>query len=174
MYLCGWLQLAARLLPLLLLAQAEPLLCTRAGGLAREQHLAEELKGQRAVFSDQNEEACRARGCKYQGGMCTYPHDVDGGATVRTVHVIHSNHFDAGYTDGVVNVLNTYFDTYFPRAIKIGSALRANQTARSRFFPSGLQWLTQSYLIALYLECPQDLHLDLLSLIHISEPTRPY
>ena len=156
-------RLAVALLPALLArAWGEPLLCTRAGGLAREHHLAEEFKEHRAVFSDHNEEACRRRGCVYRGGRCVYPNSVDGGgAAVRTVHVIHSNHFDAGYTDGVVNVLNTYFDTYFPRAIKIGAALRANQTAHNRSFPNGLRWLTQSYLVQLYLACPTDIHLGL-------------
>ena len=137
--------IAAPLLLLLLAptpaAAAAPLLCTRAGGLAREHHLAAEFKHARAAFGDGDEraeEACLRRGCVFDldARRCVYsstkvpaPGDDHGTPRVRTVHVIHSNHFDAGYTDGVVNVLNTYFDTYFPRAVRVGAALRAKAAA---------------------------------------------
>ena len=100
---------AAVLLFPLLGAAASPLLCTRAGGLAREHHLSAEFKQARAAFQDKEERAeedCLRRGCVFEERRgCVYP--GGDGDSVRTVHVIHSNHFDAGYTDGVVNVLST-------------------------------------------------------------------
>jgi hypothetical protein len=38
---------------------------------------------------------------------------------IKPVHLIQSNHLDVGYTSAV-RVINTYFDDFFPQAIKIG------------------------------------------------------
>ena len=35
------------------------------------------------------------------------------------------NHFDAGYAKLSVDILNEYFDSYFPRAAQVGAQLRA-------------------------------------------------
>ncbi|EDQ86449.1 uncharacterized protein MONBRDRAFT_33848 [Monosiga brevicollis MX1] len=76
---------------------------------------------------------------------CFYPGDA---VTIRKVHVVQSNHFDAGYADLTVNIVNEYFDTYFPRAAQVGAALaQSNSSAQ-------LRWLTHSYLISLYFDCP--------------------
>ena len=40
-------------------------------------------------------------------------------AAVTTLHIINSNHFDAGYADLTAGVINEYFDVYFPRAAKV-------------------------------------------------------
>ena len=61
--------------------------------------------------------------------------------------MINSNHFDAGYADLSVNVVNEYFSTYFPRAASVGAALRKSGEAP-------LQWMTFSYLLSLYFDCP--------------------
>lgn len=82
----------------------------------------------------------------------THTHITQMPATVTEVHVIHSNHFDAGYTDGVLDVINTYFDEFFPRAIAVGAELRAR-------VDTPLGWMTQSYLVDIYLNCPTDLGL---------------
>jgi hypothetical protein len=140
-------------------------LCSRAGGIpANVDHIEPGLE---ALFEleafRETANACHERGCVWSNAddACLYPASTaatastpgaDAGipaaaalgapnnVTVTTVHVIHSNHFDAGYTDGVINVINLYFDTYFPRAIKVGAELRESAPAS---FPDGLHWMTQ-------------------------------
>eukprot|EP01084_Bolivina_argentea_P210312 358011_1 len=62
---------------------------------------------------------------------------------VKTVHLTMSNHLDVGF-DGIkgegfaVNVVNTYFDEYFPNAVKWGGNISNNLT---------YAWMTQSWLI---------------------------
>ena len=61
---------------------------------------------------------------------------------------------DPRYTAPAVAVINTYFDSFFPRAASIGAALRAqNGTDR-------LRWMTQSYLVSLFLDCPPGIGLN--------------
>ena len=94
---------------------------------------------------------CQSRGCCFDANAtgssarCTYP---AAGVPVHTVHVIHSNHFDAGYAGLSASVVNMYFDQYFPRAAKVGEA-----------FGKPLQWLTHSYLVSLFLDCPGGMQL---------------
>ena len=132
-------------------------LCSRAGGIpANADHIEpglEALFEQEAFRETAN--ACHERGCVWSNAddACLYPastaatgipaaaaRGAPNNVTVTTVHVVHSNHFDAGYTDGVINVINLYFDTYFPRAIKVGAELRESAPAS---FPDGLHWMTQ-------------------------------
>ena len=54
------------------------------------------------------------------------------------------------------SVINTYFDVYFPRAASVGAELRR---VAPHQFPSGLHWMTQAYLVSLYLDCPPGLGL---------------
>ncbi len=77
---------------------------------------------------------------------CTY---AAAGVPVHTVHVIASNHFDAGYADLTADVVNQYFSSYFPRAAKVGEALG---------YP--LRWMTHSFLVSLYLDCPSGMRLE--------------
>jgi len=66
--------------------------------------------------------------------------------------MINSNHFDAGYADITQNVVNNYFTNYFPRAANVGAALRKSGK-------EPLNWMTFSYLISLYLDCPSGMGL---------------
>ena len=67
--------------------------------------------------------------------------------------MINSNHFDAGYADLTINVINEYFHVYFPRAASVGQELRdpkyANQPGAGP-----LKWMTFSYMISLFFDCP--------------------
>ena len=90
---------------------------------------------------------CAARGCCFDGDpktpagqRCTYE---AAGSPVHTVHVINSNHFDAGYADLTAAVVNMYFDEYFPRATQVGKE-----------YGRPLLWMTQSLLVSLFLDCP--------------------
>ncbi|CAE7237749.1 unnamed protein product [Symbiodinium sp. CCMP2592] len=74
-----------------------------------------------------------------------------GVASIRKVHVVSSNHLDIGF-DGIPeigydnNVINRYFSVYFPRAIDTASKVP-------------YVWMTQSYLVSLYLDCPSGMGL---------------
>ena len=52
------------------------------------------------------------------------------------------------YQGFLLDVINLYFDVYFPRAIATAATLRG------RGGQEGLKWMTQSYLVGLYLDCP--------------------
>ncbi|KAL0047364.1 hypothetical protein WJX82_001496 [Trebouxia sp. C0006] len=76
------------------------------------------------------------------------------------IHLIFSNHLDVGF-DGInptpgtdFNVINKYFTEFFPQAIATSQTL-AERGGRER-----LQWMTQSWLVSLFLDCPigMDLH----------------
>ena len=89
-------------------------------------------------------ELCAARGCESRSQGCFYKGE---GVRIEKVHVIHSNHFDAGYADLTAEVVNRYFDDYFPLAAKTGAALQ-NATGQP------LRWMTFAYLVSLFLDCP--------------------
>lgn len=46
------------------------------------------------------------------------------------------------------DVINQAFDEHFPRAAGVGAALRA------RGGPERLRWMTHTYLVSLFLDCP--------------------
>eukprot|EP01060_Flectonema_neradi_P008892 TRINITY_DN16358_c0_g1_i1.p1 TRINITY_DN16358_c0_g1~~TRINITY_DN16358_c0_g1_i1.p1 ORF type:complete len:787 (+),score=184.52 TRINITY_DN16358_c0_g1_i1:36-2396(+) len=96
-----------------------------------------------------SEGLCTSRGCCFDKltGACFYS---TSGVPIKKVHVIMANHFDAGYTANTTSVINTYFQVYFPRAAAIGELLERNTTAGS----PKMRWMTQSYLVSLYLDCP--------------------
>lgn len=78
---------------------------------------------------------------------------------IDTVYIVFSCHLDIGFnahgplaTDKAV--INLYFNTHFPNAIKIAQRLRDLGQGQS------LSFLTHSYLISLYLDCPQYLDID--------------
>ena len=82
--------------------------------------------------------------------------------TTKQVHLIYMNHLDVGYNTNhdypgmnllipgyIVNVLNWYFQVYFPRAARLGNELRdikANET---------FIYTTHPWLVNLYLDCPK-------------------
>jgi hypothetical protein len=84
---------------------------------------------------------------------------------ITDVHIIAMNHLDVGYNlhnsqvatqlPGFINnVLNTYFHTYFPRAVNVSRALRA------RGGPERLVYTTHGWLVHLFLHCPESLTLS--------------
>ena len=63
---------------------------------------------------------CLDRGCCFKEGDengCYFPNV--GMANITKVHVIHGCHFDAGFVDTTVNIVNRYFDEIFPRVYKV-------------------------------------------------------
>ena len=76
---------------------------------------------------------------------CYYP---SAAVPIKKVHVIQSNHFDAGYHDIVGVELNEYFDSYIPRAINVSRELKA-QGGEER-----IRWMCQSWILSMYLDCP--------------------
>ncbi len=104
---------------------------------------------------------CEARGCCYEESAandarpsCFFAAD---GVPIETVHMINSNHFDAGYADLTAAVVNEYFDKYFPRAAAVGEALRAESSNTTGAGP--LRWMTFSWLLSLYFDCPSGMGL---------------
>lgn len=73
---------------------------------------------------------------------------------VKYAHIVFSNHLDVGF-DGVgskspsiaLTVINKYFDEYFPLSIEIAHNL-------TTYHNLSFSWMTQSWLISLYLDCP--------------------
>eukprot|EP01084_Bolivina_argentea_P044408 81714_1 len=66
---------------------------------------------------------------------------------VDNVHLIMSNHLDMGFTDYAVNVVNKYFDNYFPLAFNTAKEV---ETSLNKTY----KWLTQSWLVSMFLDCP--------------------
>lgn len=79
---------------------------------------------------------------------------------VKHVHVVSMNHLDVGFSIPgnelayTYNVLNKYFDTYFPQAIKTARTLFEND-------PEGPQYIytTHCWLVSMYLDCPSGMNL---------------
>ena len=70
-----------------------------------------------------------------------------------TVHVVFSNHLDIGFADTSANIVNEYFDTYFPAAVNF------TETLRSIKYADSYTWMTHSYLLSLYFDCPPNMGL---------------
>eukprot|EP01084_Bolivina_argentea_P044397 81699_1 len=66
--------------------------------------------------------------------------------TIKTVHVVASNHLDVGFTDYIVNVVNEYWDSYFPKVTQLKTQFASNKIP--------FTYLTHCWLLSLYLECP--------------------
>lgn len=83
---------------------------------------------------------------------------IDSLATwVDKVHLVMSNHFDCGFANTAKNIVNEYFDKYIPNAVKYGDAFVANYTNSTY---NGYTWMTQSWLISLYFDCPPGMGLN--------------
>eukprot|EP01118_Nematostelium_gracile_P005782 TRINITY_DN1838_c0_g1_i1.p1 TRINITY_DN1838_c0_g1~~TRINITY_DN1838_c0_g1_i1.p1 ORF type:complete len:717 (-),score=180.87 TRINITY_DN1838_c0_g1_i1:73-2223(-) len=72
---------------------------------------------------------------------------------IKTVHLVSMNHLDIGF-DGIdptigyaVNVINKYFDEYFPLAINVSTQLREKGGIER------LIYTTHPWLVSLYLDC---------------------
>lgn len=92
---------------------------------------------------------CEARGCCYNAAATNYLgktpcyYGAQGPANgqlvnITTVHVVQASHFDAGFANSTMGILNLWFHTHFPRALAIGEALDA-----AAGFPR-LKFMTQS------------------------------
>lgn len=98
-----------------------------------------------------SEAACVAKGCCYDTSVkSSYPCYFAGAPAVpiKTVMVVQACHFDAGFADTTVNILNRYIGPgrYFEVAWEVGSALAGTQY--------GLRFMTQSWIASLFLDCP--------------------
>ena len=78
---------------------------------------------------------------------------------ITDVHIIAMNHLDVGYNGipglGLINnILQRYFDVYFPRAIAVAQALTQHGG------PERLIYTTHGWLAHLYLHCPANFTLS--------------
>lgn len=78
-------------------------------------------------------------------------------ADVEMVHVINSCHLDIGFADSSQGIINRYFTHHFPMAVTVGKELRA--AAQGRDVPDKLNFMFQSWVISMYLDCPPGLGL---------------
>lgn len=67
---------------------------------------------------------------------------------ISTIYLISSCHLDVGFANTAQNIVNEYFDKYFPDAIKIANDLRALGGEERLVFT------THPYLVYLYTNCP--------------------
>lgn len=78
---------------------------------------------------------------------------------VDQVHLIFMNHLDVGYSYNdlpghIIDILNAYFNIYFPRAIKVSLDLLV-LGYRERFI-----YTTHPWLVSLYIDCPPNMWLS--------------
>ena len=79
---------------------------------------------------------------------------------IDVVHLLSMSHIDVGYHVGygafarIIEVLQTYVDVFFPRAVAIARALRDLGGAERLLYTS------HSWLLSLYLHCPANLTLS--------------
>ncbi len=78
---------------------------------------------------------------------------------LKQVHVVFMNHLDVGYngipiTGFINNVLNTYFQEYFPRAIRLGYEMKDTDPDH------GFIYTTHPWLLDMYLNCPKNFTLN--------------
>eukprot|EP00742_Colponemidia_sp_Colp-10_P005273 GILJ01005632.1.p1 GENE.GILJ01005632.1~~GILJ01005632.1.p1 ORF type:complete len:745 (+),score=92.80 GILJ01005632.1:37-2271(+) len=78
-------------------------------------------------------------------------------SSIETAHIIFNNHLDVGF-DGIDpipgfarNVVNKYFDEYFPKAISVASELRR------RGGEERLVYTVNCWLVSIYLDCPPNM-----------------
>jgi hypothetical protein len=101
-------------------------------------------------------DSCTNKGCCWDPSgdasiPCFYSSD---GSQISFVHVAQSCHFDAGFADGTVQILNRWFTQFFPAAATIGAALEAKGGGL------GLKFMAQSWIVSLYVDCPPGAGLD--------------
>ncbi|CAD7923737.1 unnamed protein product, partial [Amoebophrya sp. A120] len=73
---------------------------------------------------------------------------------VKQVYVVMSSHFDEGYTDFAVPVLNRYFQEFFPAAVKTVELLKKRhpKTEHTRNPPRLVYTLDGPWLASMYLQ----------------------
>jgi len=72
---------------------------------------------------------------------------------ISTIYLVSSCHLDVGFADSAANIVNRYFDVFFPHAILIAKTLREDGGIERLVFT------THSYLVSLYLDCPPNMGL---------------
>ena len=72
---------------------------------------------------------------------------------ISTIYLVSSCHLDVGFADSAANIVNRYFDFFFPEAILIANTLREYGGEERLVFT------THSYLVSLYLDCPPNMGL---------------
>ncbi len=78
-------------------------------------------------------------------GLAASPTDPAIDPAIRRVLVMFKCHFDAGFANTQANIIREYFDTYYPRAIRVAAEMRAQGNDR-------YVWTTGSWLLYQYLE----------------------
>lgn len=72
---------------------------------------------------------------------------------ISTIYLVSSCHLDVGFADSAANIVNRYFEYFFPEAILVANTLRKyGEEIR-------LVFTTHSYLVSLYLDCPPNMGL---------------
>lgn len=103
---------------------------------------------------------CIDRGCCFKEGSnpsCFYPNL--GMANITKVHIVHGCHFDAGFVDTTVNIVNRYFDEIYPRVYDVLiDFLKVSFQDAVEYEKAGgdmqMRFTTQSWLISLFYDCP--------------------
>lgn len=71
---------------------------------------------------------------------------------ITTIYLVSSCHLDVGFADTAANIVNRYFDEFFPDAIRLAAQLREGGLQR-------LVFTTHTYLVSLFLDCPMSMGL---------------
>ena len=74
-------------------------------------------------------------------------------ANITTIYLVSSCHLDVGFANTAANIVNEYFDKYFPEAVQIAQELR------QRGGEERLVFTTHPYLVYLYYNCYTELGL---------------
>lgn len=97
--------------------------------------------------------------CSTADGSCACPDGFYGYmcmfARIKTVHVVQACHLDVGFAETAVDIVNLYFDHHIPMAISVAQQLRDTPDNHG----ASLQFMFQSYVLSLYLNCPPDMGL---------------
>ncbi|MEW5309692.1 MAG: hypothetical protein WDW38_001558 [Sanguina aurantia] len=101
-------------------------------------------------------------------GSTPQQHDVQGDdAQEITVHLVFGNHLDVGFgglQSGAVafdnNVINTYFHSHFPRAVRLATEMRATVDRSSGTITDTFVYTTHAWLLSLFFDCPPGIGLE--------------
>lgn len=97
-------------------------------------------------------ESCEQRQCLWlpsndSVAWCVYPEPAT--TPLKTLHVAQGCHFDAGFVKPIVDIVNLWFDEFFPLAARVGANLTASSATNLT-----LAFTAQSWLVDLFLNCP--------------------
>ena len=95
----------------------------------------------------------------YTGSRCEGGGHVPRYLNVSVVHVINSCHLDIGFADSAAGIVNRYFDKHIPYAAYIGNAMRDPKAGATLYANKKINFMFQSWIVSMYLNCPPDLGL---------------